>query len=159
MSQKNLVSFDISEADLAEIKSCVTTLQTKLLPLLKTLSPEERQEMPKMGDKTVSFVQKTLEYCNQNPDLVPPFISTDELAVDVAAVETIRSIYQPLLQITESLSDTMTLSGSEAYSTALMFYSAVKNAMRSNIQKAGTIYNDLANRFPGRSRRMSQEAG
>lgn len=159
MSQKNLVSFKIPEADLAEIQACIATLQTKLLPRLTTLSPEERQEMLKMGDKTVSFVQKTVEYCKNNPDLVPPFLDIDELAVDLAAVETIRSIYQPLLQITDSLSDTMSLSGSESFSASLMFYSAVKNAMRSNIQKAETIYSDLSARFPGRSRREKQAAG
>ncbi|MGE5604128.1 MAG: hypothetical protein ACM3YE_00365 [Bacteroidota bacterium] len=159
MSQKNLISFNIPEADLAEIKSCIATLQTKLMPHLIKLSPDERQELLKMGDKTVSFVQKTLEYCKNNPDLVPPFINVDELAVDVAAVETIRSIYQPMLQMTDSLSDTMALSGSESFSTSLMFYSAIKNAMRQNIQKAETIHNDLSARFPGRSRREQQAAG
>lgn len=159
MSQKNLVSFKIPEADLAEIRACIATLQTKLMPHLTTLSPEERQEMLKMGDKTVSFVQKTVEYCKNNPDLVPPFLDIDELAVDLAAVETIRSFYQPLLQITDSLLDTMSLSGSESFSASLMFYSAVKNAMRSNIQKAETIYSDLSARFPGRSRRENQAAG
>jgi hypothetical protein len=37
-------------------------------------------------DQTVSFVQKTVEYCQQNPDLVPPFLNVDELSVDVQAV-------------------------------------------------------------------------
>ena len=59
-------------------------------------------------------------------------------------------MYQPLLQITESLSDTMTLSGSEAYSAALMFYNSTKNATKSKIPKAETIYNDLAARFPAK---------
>jgi hypothetical protein len=150
MSQTNLASIKIAEADLTEINACITTLHAKLLPYLKTLSPEDRMELPKMGDKTVSFVQKTLEYCRQNPDLVPPFLDVNELAVDIRACVTIRSLYEPLLQITDSLSDTMLLSGSEAYSAALMFYSVVKNAMKSKIQKAETIYSDLSNRFPGR---------
>ncbi len=112
-----------------------------------------------MGDKTVAFVQKSLEYCQTNPDLVPPFVNVEELAVDVTAVETIRSIYQPMLQITNALSDTMAVSGSEALSACLMFYSSVKNATRSSNQKAETIYNDLADRFPGRSRKEKPAAG
>jgi hypothetical protein len=52
------------------------------------------------------------------------------------------------LQITEFLSDTMAFSGSEAYSAALMFYNSTKNAMKSKIPKAETIYNDLSARFP-----------
>ncbi|MHB8139634.1 MAG: hypothetical protein ACYDGO_14780 [Smithellaceae bacterium] len=109
--------------------------------------------MPKMGDKTVAFVQKTLEYSLQNPELVPQFLNVDELAMDVHAVEAIRAMYEPLLQITEALSDTMTLSGSEAYSASLMFYNSTKNAMKSKIHKAETIYNDLSNRFPGRPKK------
>lgn len=60
MTQPNLVSLNISEADLSEIKASINTLRTKLLPHLKTLSPEERQELLKMGDKTVSFVSANL---------------------------------------------------------------------------------------------------
>jgi hypothetical protein len=115
---------------------------------LKTLSPEDRQELPKMGNKTVVFVQKALDHCKQNPELVPPFLNVDELAVDVKAVESIRSLYQPLLQITEALADTMTLSGSEAYSGALIFYSSIKSAKKSKIAKAEVIYDDLSARFP-----------
>jgi hypothetical protein len=124
MAQINQISLTIPEADLTEITASINTLRTKLLPYLKTLSPEERQELPKMGDKTVSFVQKTVEYCRQNSDLVPQFLDVNELAVDVKTVEAIRALYQPLLQITDSLSDTMTLAGSEAYMASLMFYSS-----------------------------------
>ncbi len=159
MSQKNLISFNIPEADLAEIKASLATLQTKLMPHLTKLTPEERQDLLKMGDKTVAFVQKSLEYCQTNPDLVPPFVDVEELAVDVTAVETIRSIYQPMLQMTNALSDTMAISGSESLSACLMFYSSVKNATRSSNQKAETIYNDLANRFPGRGRKEKPAVG
>jgi uncharacterized protein (DUF1786 family) len=62
MSQQNLISVSIPDTDLSEIKGAITTLNTKLMPYLKTLSVQDRQEMAKMGDKTVAFVQKALEY-------------------------------------------------------------------------------------------------
>lgn len=37
----------------------------------------------------------------------------------------------------------------EAYQGALVFYSNVKNAAKVKTPKAGTIYDDLAARFPG----------
>ena len=150
MSQKNRISVKIPEADLAQIKASIATLQEKLLPHLAFLSPEERQDMLKMGDKTLGFVQKSLEYCQSNPDLVPPYIDVAELEVDVAATETLRSLYQPISQIYDGLSDTMALSGSESFSTSLMFYGGIKNAKRQDVKKAETIYNDLSARFPGR---------
>lgn len=159
MSQKNLISLNIPEADLTEIKACIDTLKEKLMPHLLKLSPDERQELLKMGDKTVAFVQKSVEYCKSNPDLVPPFIDVDELSVDLSAFEILRAIYQPMLQMTNAVSDTMSVTGSEALSACLMFYSTVKNATRSSNVKAETIYNDLANRFPGRGRREKPAAG
>jgi hypothetical protein len=53
----------------------------------------------------------------------------------------------------------MTLSGSEAYSGGLMFYNSTKNAMKSKIPKAETIYNDLSARFPGKARKENPATG
>jgi len=150
MAQQNLVSFQIPEADMEAVKGAIATLKSKLLPNLKTLTPTERQELPKMGDKTTAFVQKTLEYCKSNPELCPQFLDAEALGVDVKAVEVIRSIYQPLLQMVDALDDTMTLSGSEAYAGALMYYNSVKFGAKTNIPGAGTIYDDLSSRFPGK---------
>ena len=158
MPQQNLVSFGLPENDLAEIRTAISTLSTKLLPALKSLTAPERMEMAKMGDKTVAFVQKALEHCTANPELAPQFLDVTEFSGDVRAVETLRSIHAPLLQITDSLSDTMMLAGSDAYAAALIFYNSVRTAQRSNVVKAGTIFNDLSSRFPGRQKaRQAQE--
>jgi hypothetical protein len=148
MSQTNQIALQIAEKDLTEIKECIQKLQTVLMPYLKTLSPDDRAELPKMGNKTFSFVQKSLEYCRQNPDLVPQFLNVADFEVDLGGFETVRSLYQPLLQITDALADTMTLSGSEAYTAALIFYSAAKNAAKSKVPKAETICDDLSAHFP-----------
>jgi hypothetical protein len=153
MTNTNKVSINIAAEDSVAIQESIKTLQTKLLPYLVTLSPIERKELPKMGDKTVSFVQKTQEYCKQNPELVPQFLDVNALNTNIEAFEQIRSMYQPLLQITDSLWGTMILSGSEAYLDSLKFYNSAKNATKSKTQKAETIYNDLASRFPGRSKK------
>jgi hypothetical protein len=151
MSQKNQVSFKLADADLSEINAAIATLKSKLLPHLKSLNAADRHELPKMGDKTVAFVRKALDHCSQNPEIAPQFLDVDEFKTDVEAVESIRHLYAPLLQITDALGDTMMLSGSEGYSAALTFYNAVKSAQKSNIPKAGTIYEDLSSRFPGKS--------
>jgi len=152
MPQQNLVSFSIPDSDLADIKSAIATLKSKLVPHLKSLSATERMEIPKMGDKTVAFVQKACEHCEQNPDLNPPFLDVAEFKNDVSAVSAIRSIYSPLSEIVDSLNDTMLLAGSDAYAASLVFYNSVKSAQKSNVQSAKTVFNDLAARFPGRSK-------
>jgi len=126
-------------------------LQEKLLPYLKSLSADERKELPKMGDKTIAFVQKALEYSGQNAEFVPSFLDVKEFENDMKAVELLRSIFNPLSQISDAVQDTLTLSGSDAYSAALIFYSAVKSAAKTNAPKSQSILNDLSSRFPGRS--------
>ena len=158
MTQQNLVSFSIPDADMAEITAAITTLRAKLLPALKVLKPEEKGELAKMGDKTLAFVQKSLEHCTANPELTPAFMDAKEFATDVRAVETLRTIHAPMAQITEALNDTMTMAGSDAYTAALMFYNSVQLARKSNIAKAGTIFDDLSTRFPGRQKARQAEA-
>jgi hypothetical protein len=147
MSQTNQTALDIPKADLAEIKEYIQKLNAKLMPYLKTLSAAERMELPKMGDKTVSFVQKTMEYCRETPELVPSFLNVADFEADLRGFETLRSLYQPVLQISDALADTMLLTGSEAYTAALIFYNATKNAVKSKVPKAETIYDDLSARF------------
>jgi len=149
MAQQNLIAVNIPETDLAEIKVAMATLKEKLLPHLQMLTPQERLELPKMGERNVSFVQKALEYGLQNNDLVPAFLDIKALAIDVKAVQTLRDIVHELSPIHDALHDSMTLSGSEAYQGALVFYSNVKNAAKVKTPKAGSIYDDLASRFPG----------
>ena len=155
MPQKNLVSLSIADADMEKIKAAVKTLNEVLLPNLKTLKPDDRHELPKMGDKTVAFVKKSLEYSGSNPDIAPQFLDVKEFKIDVDAVETVRALFQPISQIADVLNDTMLLAGSEAYAGALMYYNAAKNAAKSNIPGAKVIYNDLSSRFPGRPKAVA----
>ena len=157
MNQQNPLPFDITGADRAEIAAAIDTLKRKLLPCLRSLRPEERMEMLKMGDKTSSFVHTALEHCTQNPELAPRFLDIDRFAASLEMVEYLRSVYAPLTQIADSVSDTMMLAGNDAYTAALSFYTAVRSAHRANVAKAGTIYGDLAARFPRRRRSRREE--
>jgi len=40
-----------------------------------------------------------------------------------------------------------------------MFYNSVKYAKKSNVAKAGNIYDDLASRFPVRGRHKAAQEG
>ena len=150
MPQQNLFTLNLQQQDIAEINTAIATLKTKLIPALKSMNYEDKNELPKMGDKTIAFVTKAIEHCESNPELVPPFLDTAEFKKDISAIETLRSFYSPLEQVTAMLSDSMILAGSDAYSAALMFYGSVKSAKKSNVAKAGSIYDDLSSRFPGK---------
>jgi outer membrane PBP1 activator LpoA protein len=153
MNEPNLVSFEMSPEDESAIMAALQVLKDKLFPILISLTPEDRRELPKMGDKSVSFVTKCFEYSGKNPELVPLYVDKTEFEKDVNGVTKLRSFYQPLEQICNALSDTVMAAGSEAYVSALSIYNLVKDAARNNVPGAQTIYEDLKQRFPGGSKK------
>jgi hypothetical protein len=148
---ENRISITISEEALAEINKAIATI-TQNLPDLINLTAADRQMLPKMGDKTVSFVNKNLEYARQNPRIVPSFLDMTEYQKDTLAAADIKKVLIPLEQLVEKLADTYLLSGSEAYTASLIFYNAVKGAAKAGEPGMKTIYDDLQSRFPGRGK-------
>ncbi|MCD4795270.1 MAG: hypothetical protein K8R54_18710 [Bacteroidales bacterium] len=150
MAQENLISLNIPEEDKAEIKAAVAVLVGKLLPHLKALSPEERHTLPKAGDKTIAFLEKTKEFFESNGELVPAFIDKDEYYVDLNGMNELHEYHTPINQLASMLNDSMLLTGSEAYVTALAYYKSVKSAAKLNIPGAKEIYEELRKRFKGK---------
>jgi len=152
---ENKVSITISDESSANILGAVEIIQQNL-PVLINLTEEERQTLAKMGDKSVAFVSKNLEYAKQNPHVVPSFLDMPEFEKDVNAVADLSKILKPLRQLVEKLDDTTMQSGSEAYTAALIFYNAVKGAAKAGVPGMKTIYEDLKARFPGRGKKDSK---
>ncbi len=157
-SSLNRISLDIPEADLQAVRDALQVLQDKLLPHLLAPVPDERRELPKMGDKTVAFVRKAVEYARADASLRPSYLDVEEMEGDLQAVDILASMQRPLGQLLAGLDDSVLAAGSEVYSGALAYYQAVKGAARARVQGAETIANDLRKRFPGRARTRSGEA-
>ncbi len=132
---------------LAQVTDHVTQIQTLLQPYLLALTPEQRQILPKMKDKTVSFVSKALEYANANSQFAPAYLDVKSLADDINTVSELTPVKNPLASLSMQLNDTVMIAGSEAYVAALTFYNSVKQAARRNVPGAKAIYDDLKQRF------------
>jgi hypothetical protein len=150
MPKENAVSIQIPATELKKMLDAFKTIESILKPYLIALTPEERKQLPKMSDKTVPFVEKTLDYAKSNPQFAPAYMSIPELKIDIEAVYTLTQISRPIDQLREGLGDTMMLAGSEAYIAALAYYNSVKQAAKMNVPGARAIYDDLSKRFPGR---------
>ncbi|MGE0076273.1 MAG: hypothetical protein AB7S48_00275 [Bacteroidales bacterium] len=147
----NRVSTTLSAEAIANILAAVVIIEQNL-PMLINLTIDERKSIPKMGDRTLAFVSKALEYTKQNPQVVPNFMEVAEFEKDVTAVTALNKVLIPLQQLTEKIDDTTMLAGSEAYSAALIFYNAVKGAAKAGVPGMKTVYEDLQTRFPGRGK-------
>jgi hypothetical protein len=134
MAQKTTISAAFEPADKEAVLKSIAGIKEKLGALLQVnLSPADRQEMPKMGEKTLPFVDKTLGYATLHPDLKPPYLDLDEAKRDYALAAELNEIARELKSLHQSVNDVLMVTGSEAYSAALMFYSSVKGASRSNV--------------------------
>ena len=66
MPLENRVSAQLSAESIQRIADALAVIKAEL-PFLINLTADERKVLPKMGDGTVSFVIKALEYAKQNP--------------------------------------------------------------------------------------------
>lgn len=155
MSLNNRISAEITAKQSAAIAAAFEQLKTALAPvLIINLTAEERKTMLIMGDKTLAFVNKTLEYASQNPSLVPNYVDLTEAKKDNKLATDIYGIFQQLSTLLRAMEDTGMVAGSEAYEAALVIYHSIKGASRSNVPGTQTIYDDLKQRFPGRGKKI-----
>lgn len=100
---ENRVHIQILDEDLTALQDAMVVFNTLLNPILKTLDTQERRALPKMSDGTEPFVSKALEYAKTNPKFLPPFVSVDEMEVDLRAVETLNTFLRPMRQLIDGL--------------------------------------------------------
>ncbi|MFA8434546.1 MAG: hypothetical protein ACEPOZ_08530 [Marinifilaceae bacterium] len=154
----NQISFQLSEEEKAQILQAIETLKSVLEPKLITLRPEERRGLSRMGDKTVSFVEKAVDYAAQYPDYMPGFIDINETKIDIESVRTLRQFLTPIESLASQLDDTMALAGSEAYTSALAIYKVLKNAANLGQPGAEEAAKELRYRFPQRRKKEEEIA-
>ncbi len=156
---ENRISIEISEADAAAINGAIATLAEKLQPILIALDAEDKRNMAKLGEKSVAFVEKTMQYAESNKEFLPPFIDVGEMKKGYAAFKMLNGFLRPLQQITKNLDDTATFCGSDTITSSLAFYNSVKQAAKMSVPNSSTIYDDLSQRFePQKARRGKPEA-
>ena len=137
----------LSQADLDAILAAVETIQSKL-PFLVDLSPDERQSLPKFGDKSLAFVQRTHEITRQDDSFLPRSFDVDAFGRDVALHARLSTIAVALGRLSEHVDDTQMQVGAEAYAAALDAYDALKRAGKGTALDGAV--DDLARRFARR---------
>jgi hypothetical protein len=138
---------------LSELQRVAEQLRRDIEPYVTPLTPSERQTVPKMGEKTFSFVEKSFELAKLNPDLCPPYLDMNAFTEDFRDARGLLPLLVTLSQVVENIEDTQLLAGSEAYLAALTFYNSVKQAASQDVSGAKAVYEELKKRFPRTKRR------
>jgi hypothetical protein len=71
--------------------------------------------------------------------------------------EDLVPLFTIMRSVFESMDDTMLLLGNDIYQNCIAFYKAVKAASLANVPGSTSIYQDLAQQFPGRPKKPSGE--
>jgi hypothetical protein len=150
MDNKHLEA--IPDEVLTQVHTKLNEIRTLLNPYAVTLTSEERRKLPKMGQKSFTFVEKSYNYAIENPTLVPAYLDMQAFEIDLADAHGLWTVRNDAQQVYEMLDDSTMSAGSESFQASLVFYNAVKAAAAQNVTGAKAIYDELKQRFPGHKR-------
>lgn len=128
-----------------------------LEPYLHPLTPDERKNIVKMGDKSVGLMTK-LDYAANSPVFVPAFVNFDELKQDVGTATDLAPVEQFAAQPGLDLGSTVMLAGSEGMTQASPVYQNIRFLAQQKQPGAQLAYDDLSQRFPGRPAKKAAPA-
>ena len=149
----NLVSQAIPASVLADVLQNVRDARKKLAPYLTPLTPEQRSDLPKMGDKSLAFVTKAADYAQTLGSLMPQYLDVTGLVTDAGVSADLLPVYQELLGLTTDVESTRMQAGSEGYTASLVAYGALKTAAHQNQPGAQAAVAELETRFVGQGKR------
>lgn len=153
---ENLISMSLTDAQWQEAETAVQTLKKLFENQLVTLTPDQRRTISKMGDGSLPFTEKAVDYAKSNPEFLPPFVKVEEFENDLKASRMLNNLLQSLSQLTTQIDDSMIVAGSEAFTAARAYYATVKTAAKANAAGAKVIVSDLSARFAGQGKSKDQ---
>ena len=147
---QNLVSLHLSADDLAVFDSALVNIENILARGI-ALTPQQRRDLYKMGDKSEAFCRQSLMLLSNNPQVVPPSLSVTEALADLQTLDALRPRLEKLRQLTERADDTELALGSDIMGVALEGYALLKVADKGEALK--TARRELSARFEKQGRR------
>lgn len=141
---QNIVSLNLTDAQLQAVDTALTELETQLSGLIALTLPQKRS-LRKMGEKSESFCRQALLVLEQNPQLVPANVLAAGALDDLVALDRLRPRLARLTRLSERAGDTDVALGSDVMTTSLQVYAQLKLTARSEGMEA--VRNDLRTRF------------
>lgn len=161
MAYDNAISVEFTKEELDMVNGHLSAIEELLRSKCKSLTPEERQEFARLGNKTENWSKKTMSYIHEQPSLTPSFINLVETEKDFASRQSLMPVYNRVSGISDLLNDTLMLLGADVYNSCVAYYRNVRLLAEQNVNGAKTVYDDLSAQFPGRraaAKESSQQA-
>lgn len=124
MSQ-NLVDIDFTADALTAIDNALTALESSLASLV-ALTPDQRHQLVKMGDKSESFCRQAGHVFAENPGVLPGNFDHAGYQRDLATLDALRPRLLRLTRLHQRGVDTEMALGSDLMTNALEGYAVLK---------------------------------
>jgi hypothetical protein len=122
---QNLISLSLDDNAFSEIDAALATLEKHFSGFLK-LSPDERRNLAKMGDKSEAFCRQTIMVAGQNIQNLPPSMDFAEALSDLSNLDKLRPRLHRLRELLTKGDDTEMALGSDIYTFSLDAYALLK---------------------------------
>ena len=150
MAIDNLISVTFSAEELQQLDEHLTALESLLAAKCISLTPEQRRDFGRIGNRSENWTRKVMDYIQNQPALVPAFLDVAETQRDFEARRAIQPRVARLEAISDMLGDTHLLLGTDLYQSSVAYYRNIKLLAGQNVNGAKAIYEDLSAQFPGR---------
>ena len=157
MPINNLNNAHLTEAQMNEIKTALTTLETALSALNVTLTPEERRTYGSVNEQNKLLINKVWDYRQNSPHLSQPDLDWVEFEKDMTSRQFIENITHRVAAIDERLKNSKILHDYDNYQAALDDYAYTNYKAGSNAPGYETKMNELKQFFPRSGKRPATD--
>ena len=141
---QNRIAMTFQTDRLERIDGSLTALEADL-DLLIALTPDERLELVKMGDKSRAFCDKALEVAGQHAGLMPRDFDIEAFRQDHLALTALRPRLARMAYLMQRMEDTERALSSDVMAASLEVYGVLKVAGKD--KGVDEARNALAERF------------
>ncbi len=153
MPINNLNNAHLTEAQMNDIKTALTTLENALAPLTVTLTPEERKNYGSVNEQNKLLINKVWDYHQNSPNLSQPDLDWAEFENDLKSRQFIENITYRVAAIVERLKNSKILHDYDNYQAALDDYAYTSYKTGSSAPGYETKMNELKQFFPRSGKR------
>ena len=154
MSQ-NRIALQLDVERLTSLDTLITALEGQLADLIG-LSPDERRELTKMGDKSEAFCRQAVTVLSDNAQVLPRNFDVDAYRADLAALDALRPRLARVQRLYERMVDSEMALGSDLMVASLEGYALLTVAGRG--EGLDALRQSLGARFDRKRRREPEPA-
>ena len=152
---QNLVSLRLATDDLTAIEAALDSLEQRLTGLVG-LTPDERRQLTKMGDKSEAFCRQAVTVLSENAQVLPRNFDVDAYRADLVALDALRPRLARVQRLYERMADSEMALGSDLMVASLEGYALLKVAGRG--EGLDALRQSLGARFDRKRRREPEPA-